>query len=202
MKAEIILQKEKGQVIKICRNNIEFRRELFIYERKPSFAPQLLDHNDTNTLMLEYIEGVPLTDLEQPDFSRLAQLFVELHNLDRQADKCICLLDSNPRNFLFCEKDGRYYLVDFSEWKYDYPEADLIHFLLFWASLYPAGKFSSIFQEFLTEYRSHLPVNPIEWEILVPEMIFKFDSRRSQYFKSERTQNPDVQLNRILLTDL
>ncbi|MBN2461510.1 MAG: phosphotransferase [Candidatus Cloacimonetes bacterium] len=202
MKAEIIINKEKGQVIKICRSHAEFNKELFIYEKKPSFAPRLLEHNQKNTLMLEYVEGIPLTDLIQPDFARLALLFVELHELDRKEDKCVCLMDSNPHNFLFCEKEVKYYIVDFSEWDYDYPEADLIHFLLFWASQYQGEKFHRIFREFLHHYRIHLAVNPIQWELLVPEMILRFDSRRHEYHKLEKVVNPDVQLNRSFLTEL
>ena len=131
MKSNIVIQKEKNQVIKICRNSKEFKKELYIYEKQPYFAPKLIDHNGTNTLRLEYIDGIHIIDLVQPDFSKLAFLFSELHGLETVKGKRICLKDSNPRNFLYCEELTKYYMLDFSEWEYDYPEADLIHFLLF-----------------------------------------------------------------------
>ncbi len=128
MKSNIIIQKEKNQVIKICRNNREFKKELYIYEKKPYFAPRLLDHNNSNTLILEYIDGIPIIEMVKPDFSKLALLFSELHSFESEKGKKICLKDSNPRNFLYSEKQAKYYMLDFSEWEYDYPEADLIHF--------------------------------------------------------------------------
>jgi len=126
MKSNVIIQKNKGQVIKICRNKKEFKKELYIYEKKLSFIPKLLDHNSLNTVILEYIEGSPIIDLKQPDFSKIALLFTELHSLEKRDSKRICLRDTNPKNFLFSHINQKYYMLDFSEWEYDYPESDLI----------------------------------------------------------------------------
>ena len=202
MKTNIIIQKEKKQVIKICRSNKEFKRELYIYTKKPHFAPRLLDHNGTNTLMLEYIEGVHIIDLIQPDFSKLALLFSELHSLESYKGKRICLKDSNPRNFIYCDIRMKYYMLDFSEWEYDYPEADLIHFMLFWASIYPLDKFELIFNQFKNAYRLSLPINPIEWEMLLPEITKQFDSRRRKFGKHQDPLSDDLNSNRELLTEV
>lgn len=202
MKSNIIIQKEKNQVIKICRNNKEFKKELYIYQKKPFFAPRLLDHNKTNTLMLEYIEGISIIDLIQPDFSKLAYLFSELHALENKKGKKICLKDSNPRNFIYSEKLEKYYMLDFSEWEYDYPEADLIHFLLFWASIYSFERFEIIFNQFKNAYRMNLPINPIEWEMLLPEIVHQFDTRRHKYNKHQNPISKDVKANRKILTEV
>ncbi|MFC1887422.1 hypothetical protein ACFLYK_01285 [Candidatus Cloacimonadota bacterium] len=202
MKSNIIIQKEKNQVIKICRNSKEFKKELYIYQKKPYFAPQLLDHNGTNTLMLEYIHGIPIIDLIQPDFSKLALLFSELHALESNKGKRICLKDSNPNNFIYCDINLKYYMLDFSEWEYDFPEADLIHFLLFWASIYPFERFELIFNQFKNAYRLSLPINPIEWEMQLPEVIHQFDSRRKKFGKHQDPLSDDIQINRDLLTEI
>jgi hypothetical protein len=202
MKSNIIIQKEKNQVIKICRNNKEFKKELYIYQKNPYFAPRLLDHNGTNTLMLQYIKGTPIIDLIQPDFSKLALLFSELHSLESQKGKRICLKDSNPNNFIYSADSMKYYMLDFSEWEYDYPEADLIHFLLFWASIYSYEKFELIFNQFKNAYRLSLPVNPIEWEMLLPEIIQQFDSRRRKFGKHQDPLSKDINANRELLSEI
>ncbi len=202
MKAEVIIQKESGRVIKICRSHHEFQKELYIYQKKPEFVPLLLDNNGTNTLVVEFLDGVPIGDLVQPDFGAIAVLFIELHNLETKKDKCICLMDSNPNNFLYCKKNHKYYMLDFSEWEYDYPEIDLIHFLLFWASIYHRDQFKKIFHTFVETYRNEMPLNLIEWEILVPEVIFKFDTRRKKFNRSERLNIKEIQYNRNILTTI
>jgi len=202
MKSNIIIQKEKNQVVKICRNNSEFKKEIYIYNKKPYFAPKLLDHNGTNTLMLEYIDGTPIIDLVQPDFSKLALLFAELHSLEQKKGKRICLKDSNPNNFLLSRKDDKYYMLDFSEWEYDYPEADLIHFMLFWASIYPFNRFELILNQFKNAYNLSLQINPIEWEMLLPEIEIAFDTRRKKYNKSQNPLSKDVNANRELLSEV
>jgi len=202
MKSNIVIQKEKNQVIKICRSNAEFKKELYIYQKKPYFAPKLLDHNGSNTLMLEYVKGIPIVDLLQPDFSKLALLFAELHALESQKGKRICLKDSNPNNFIYNDIKQKYFMFDFSEWEYDYPESDLIHFLLFWASIYAFEKFELIFNQFKNAYRLNLPINPIEWEMLLPEVIQHFDSRRRKFNKVQSPLSEDVNENRALLTEV
>lgn len=202
MKTNIVIEKERGQVIKICRNHKEFNNELFIYSMKLDFVPKLLDHNKLNTIIIEYIEGVSLLEIEFPDFAALADLFAQLHSLEGKGDKKICFYDSNPNNFIFNEQNNRYFMLDFSEWQYGYPEADLIHFLLFFASIYRADKFESTIYSFINKYKQLLPINPIEWEIQVQEQIVRFDSRREKYNKAEKIDNPDLNRNRELITTI
>ncbi len=192
MKSNIMIQKEKGQVIKICNTPKMFKKELYIYKKKLSFTPRLIDHDGKNTLILQYIDGIPIGDLAEPDFAKIAEIYAALHKLENKNGKCICHVDNNPQNYLFCE--GKYFMIDFGEWEYDYPETDLIHFLLFWASIYSQAKFNIAFKKLMSAYLKKNTINPLEWEMLIPEMIAKFDNRRNRYGKLE--VNPDLAFNR------
>lgn len=198
MKSNVVIQKEKGQVIKICKSPQMFKKELFIYNKELSFTPRLIDHDRKNTLMLEYLEGENIGIMPQPDFGRIAELFLALHSIEQKKGKCICHCDNNPKNYLY--SNGRYYMIDFSEWEYDHPESDLIHFLLFWASIYAADRFSSAFRQLIGSYLRKGTINPMEWEMLIPEIIVRFDSRREKFGKSE--PNPDVNTNRELIKNI
>ena len=198
MKSNVIIQKEKGQVIKICKTPNMFKNELYIYQKNLPFTPRLLDHNGKNTLMLEHLEGQNIGEMESPDFGALAELLQALHKLEYDGGKCICHLDNNPKNYLFC--GGRYYMIDFSEWNYDHPESDLIHFLLFWASIYDAEAFRKAFRQLIDTYLNKGTINPLEWEMLIPEIIIRFDSRREKFGKSE--PNPDVSINREIIKNI
>lgn len=192
MKSNIILQKEKGQIIKICKTPKMFKNELYIYQKHLPFTPKLIDHDNKNKLILEYIEGIPIGDLAEPDFGKISDMFIQLHNLEQKKGKVICHADNNPKNYLFAK--GKYFMIDFGEWKYDTPESELIHFLLFWASIYNKSKFNIAFDKLMSSYLGKGSINPLEWEIQIPIMIEKFDRRREKYGKSEF--NIDVKINR------
>lgn len=198
MKSNVIFQKEKQQVIKICKSPNMFKKELYIYEKKLPFTPRLLDHDRKNTLMLEYLEGQNIGEMDNPDFAEIAKIFLALHKLEYEGGKCICHLDNNPKNYLY--SGGRYFMIDFSEWEYGQPETDLIHFLLFWASIYDANTFNRAFRKLIDSYLIGGTINPLEWEIIIPEMITRFDRRRERFGKSE--SNPDVNLNREMIKNI
>ena len=198
MKSEIIINKEKRQVIKICNSPKMFKKELYIYKKKLPFTPRLINDDGKNTLMLEYIDGIPIMDLAQPNFSRITELIIDFHSLDSKGDKCICHYDNNPKNYIFSK--GKYYMLDFSEWVYDYPETDLIHFLLFWASSYNSDKFKFAFDQVINTYKSKRIINPLEWELMIPEIILRFDSRRRRF--SKKQINPDILINREMLRNI
>jgi thiamine kinase-like enzyme len=148
--------------------------------------------------MLEYIEGTPVMDLAQPNFAKITELFINLHSLESKNGKCICHYDNNPKNYLFAE--GKYYMLDFSEWVYDYPETDLIHFLLFWASAYNSVKFKHVFEQVISTYKAKRMINPLEWELIIPEIILRFDSRRIEFGKKQT--HPDITKNREILRNI
>ena len=200
MSSNIIFQKAKKRVIKICKSPKKFQKELYIYNMKLPFTPELLDHDNKNTLTLKYLNGIHIAELAQPDFKKISEMYIALHSIKTKNGKCICHSDNNPKNYLFADK--KYYMLDFSDWKYDFPETDLTHFLLFWASIYDAKKFHQIFHDFIKAYKSEMQINPLEWEMLLPEVIKKFDIRRVRFDKKERTTNPDVKRNREILSEI
>jgi len=198
MRSNVIIQKEKKQVIKICNSPKMFKKELYIYQKKLPFTPKLLDHDGKITLMLEYIEGIAIGNLAQPDFARIAQIYAELHLLENKQGKCICHVDNNPKNYLFA--DNKYFMLDFSDWDYKQPETDLIHFLLFWASIHNKVKFKLAFRQLMDNYMKKATINPLEWELLIPELIERFDSRRNKFGKRET--NPDIMTNREIIKNI
>ncbi|MDP8203286.1 MAG: hypothetical protein P9L95_02000 [Candidatus Tenebribacter mawsonii] len=198
MKSEVIINKEKKQVIKICNSPKMFKKELYIYKKRLPFTPKLIDNDGKNTLMLDYIEGTPIVDLAQPNFVKITELIINLHSLESKNGKCICHYDNNPKNYLYA--DGKYYMLDFSEWIYDYPESDLIHFLLFWASTYNAIKFKHVFEKVISTYKAKRLINPLEWELILPEIILRFDSRRREFGKKQT--HPDISTNREILKNI
>ncbi len=198
MRSNVIIQKEKKQVIKICNSPKMFKKELYIYQKKLPFTPKLLDHDGKITLMLEYIEGISIGDLAQPDFAHIAQIYAELHLLENKQGKRICHVDNNPKNYLFA--NNKYYMLDFSDWDYKQPETDLIHFLLFWASIYNKVKFKLAFRQLMDGYMKKATINPLEWELLIPELIERFDGRRNKFGKRET--NPDIMINRETIKNI
>ena len=199
MKTNVVIKKEQGEVIKICRNHDEFKKELHIYNKNLSFVPNLLDHNKSNTLIIEYIDGTLLIKEENPDFYALGKLFAQLHQVERQGDRCICFYDSTPKNIIRSLHNNQYYMLDFSEWEFDYPEADLIHFLLFFASLQSKEDFKSSLNNLIKGYRESATLNPIQWDMLVAEQISRFDSRRKKFNKYDSNEHPDIKANRELI---
>lgn len=200
MKSKIIFNKEAGEVIKICNSPSEFKKELYIFEKSLDNIPKLINHDNRIKLVLEYIPGKRLLDMSNPNFSQIATLFSELHSVERHKNKVICQVDTNPRNYLGYK--GKYFMLDFAEWEYNEPEVDLINFLLFWASMQRDYKFRNTCHEFLNSYHQQCPINVIEWEILLADLIEKFDWRRSIYCKKERTLTPDTATNREYLANI
>ncbi|MDO9577812.1 MAG: phosphotransferase [Candidatus Cloacimonadales bacterium] len=198
MKSNVMIQKDKKQVIKICKSPKMFKKELYIYEKKLPFTPKLLDHDGKNTLILEYLEGANIGEIEQPDFSQIAELFIELHALENINGKCICHSDNNPKNYIL--SNGKYFMIDFGEWEYNYPESDIIHFLLYWASIYDSVQFEKAFRQLTDFYLAYGNINPMEWEMSIPEIIENFDNRRERFGKIEL--NPDIYRNREIMKNI
>lgn len=203
MKSKIIIDKKKNKVTKICRNKAEFDKEIYIYEKNLSFVPRLFMHNCKNTIVLDYINSKPIIDIDKPDFAAISLLFVYLHSLEIQNGKVICLMDSNPKNFLFSLDEQKYYMIDFSEWEYNFPEIDLIHFLLFWASILPYKQFYKASQNFINHYKKYLEIDIERWNNNLPKVIQMFDERRKKYNKSEKTLCDSYLQNRnsLVLTE-
>ncbi len=141
----------KKIVTKKCKTRQEYLREIAIYEKSFSFVPRLLAH-DYSTLSIEYINGETIGSLANPDFSKLGKIFAGLHSHKNKSSLSICHNDTNPKNYLV-DKNGKYFMIDFSDWTFDYPEKDLIHFLMFRCSIYSHKKLKLASELFLNSYQ-------------------------------------------------
>ncbi|KAF1083790.1 Phosphotransferase enzyme family protein [Sporotomaculum syntrophicum] len=94
-------------------------------------VPQII-WNDNNIIIMEYIDGILLTDLlsdtninHQDWVNHLARWLYQLHGTIRHADSnCLCKSDLNLRNFVFTGENN-FYGLDFEEVCYHPPERDL-----------------------------------------------------------------------------
>jgi len=196
-KNRLIFNYGDKSVTKYFRSRDEFDKELFIYEKRKDFAPELLFyHKSELTITMKMIDGITIVEQEKPDFERLAALFYELHTM---TEKTICLIDTNPRNFLFSPSQQKYFIIDFSDWRYEKKEFDLIHFLLFWASLLEFEKFSFNTTIFLNEYEKLNSIDKSAWKNITEEAIEIFDLRRNLHNKKEKKINKDLQKNRLFI---
>ncbi|MDN5353904.1 MAG: hypothetical protein PWQ09_660 [Candidatus Cloacimonadota bacterium] len=200
MKTKILFKKEAGEVIKICNSPAEFQKEVYIYQKNLDFTPKLIDHDGRIKLILQFIPGETIAQIKNPDFSELAKLFLQLHRLEQRDGKVICHIDTNPRNYIKWQQ--QYYMLDFAEWQWQLPEVDLINFLLFYASEQQKDQFRKTCESFLRTYHEESTINVIEWELLLAELILKFDRRRKIFCKKEHSLSSDVNINRNFLKDI
>ena len=199
-KNRLIFNSKDKSVTKFFQSKDDFVKELFIYQKKPNFAPKFLSYNQDNlSIKIELIKGDTIINLQNPDFKMLAKLFYQLHTLE---DKTICLMDTNPKNFLYSIEKNRYFIIDFSDWQYADKEFDLIHFLLFWASLWRYERFYQVAKIFLTEYENYAVIKKSNWKTNVINVINIFDNRRQFHKKKEKTINNDTEKNREMLKNL
>jgi len=184
---------EQGKVIKRFVDPAAFERELHIYQKKPEFAPALLDHNHRDELVIAYLPHPVLGELEKPEFTAIGPLFYALHHLEGEV---ICHRDNNPRNYL--QSPRRTWMIDFANWEYGRPEEDLIHFLLFWVPTSAPEVFSTILTQVLSGYPGLAAIEPEAWREAFERMTRVFDERRSRFGKYSPVGNTGV--NRSLLS--
>jgi hypothetical protein len=117
--------------VKLCTQS-EAAQEAAILRslKKGGIKVPALVWNNTHILVMEYIEGILLSDLlakEEPSslhwVTKLADWFFSLHSLRRKGDKVISMPDLNPRNFIF--KGPDFYGLDFEQLLVNPPERDL-----------------------------------------------------------------------------
>ena len=167
------------------------------YKKNLAFTPRLIDFT-ADSLTIELIEGKTLGEIDNPDPRKLAHLFSKLHSLEDKT-RTICLVDTNPRNILIENDTDRYFFIDFSDWKVDYPESDLVNFLLFLASMQNIKKFQKFCKTFLKTYILYLPINHLLFSSLIPQKIVIFDQRRVKYGKIEKNLKSKQEINRKYL---
>jgi len=149
-------------------------------------------------IKLQRIHGIPYLDMPEgfnPDM--LAQTIAEFHLAALHNDKCLCHIDNQPRNILFSQ--NRFYLIDFSDCRFDYPERDITHLLLFWAAEMPESSFIPMATGFIDTYRQLIPLSALRWQKCLLQSISAFDSRRLKYNKHGKNPIETQTANRNLL---
>ncbi len=197
-KSTITLDPGSGRVTKILFDAHLFRNELSLYRLKLDFAPELIDYNDRDTLILQYIPSVTLyqyiTCEPHFDFAPIARLHKRLHDQRREDGKALCHIDTNPRNYLY--DGGNWRMIDFADCAMDDPEVDAIHFLLFLASEYPSAGFIDAVRSYLRGFPEKY-IRLDVWNERLMEWIERFDERRRKFHSIEPSSN--VKANRLWL---
>lgn len=193
------------QYIKKCRSKKAFSNELFIYQSSFSYKPNLIKVVNPNTLFLELVEAVPYLDIA--DFTdnmviQLAKVISSFHSLIHIEDKVMCHWDNQPRNILWSKKKERYYLVDFEDIRFAYPETDLAHLFLFWAEVMNQADFTARIKLFIANYQNKSKQSASRWKAEYNKAKARFDRRRIKHNKNEPIPNPDRLINRKLLSNL
>ncbi len=187
-------------VTKHFKDPLCFTRELEVYQRTLSMTPRLLDFHSPDWIKTELVPGKPYLDcdLDIEDIKRLAQTIAGFHLSTLSNGLCLCHWDNQPRNILFHEET--FYLIDFSECETSFPEDDITHLLLFWASELDQVTMKLHSDAFIGAYRQLLPLDPKQWQLSLQASIKRFDKRRSLYRHGSDHRFDEVLLsNRSLL---
>ena len=186
-------------VIKHFKNPMHFQAELYAYQTGLKMLPELLDYWEPHWIKIEKINGIPYLDRQDCFYPELlAETYANFHLATLKNDKCLCHIDNSPKNILFCQE--KYFFIDFSESRFDYPETDITHLLLFWAADFPADYFKNALETFLNGYLSFVTLNSELWNSYLKNNIVFFDQRRKLHGKASGKESPSIQnLNRELL---
>lgn len=188
-------------VSKLFTDKELYDRELLVYHLTPPHVPDLLSANDAEVMgqKLYYITTKRIKGqayLDQPNFSatELGAALAAFHAFTYKAGKCLCHIDNQPQNILLA--GSKYYFIDFSDSRYDFPEVDISHLLLFWAEEYPFVDFISHAGSLLNRYQEDITLERSRWSRSLKESIIRFDERRAKYNKSpirseDSTKNRD-----------
>ena len=201
MKNKVKIDYRKKIIIKRCKTHAEYLNEIYIYNQNFTFVPKLLAKNNKDTIVLEYIESKTIGEIDEPDFSKLGGIFAELHSHKNKSFLSICHNDTNPKNYIV-DKNENYFMIDVSDWTYDFPEKDIIHFLMFWASIYSQKKFELSSIAFLSSYQEIIKINQKIWQKYYCEIENKFDKRRLFFNKKEILVSNILKSNRQFLQNI
>lgn len=205
MKSDHTILVSQGIFRKFYLEKYDAEQERLIFNKRLSITPQIISTGSKDNIEyndFEYLESCHLWQMDNIDFQSIGELYRELHQLENRQDMVICQIDTNPRNIIYDKINGRYYLIDFVDWRWEFPEFDLIHFLLFWAEVVSKDKFEDIQHTFLNSYKLKGEINTQRWGRLFPQVVHFFEQRRKLYGKSEKKFNPDQLTNRNLLSNL
>jgi Ser/Thr protein kinase RdoA (MazF antagonist) len=97
---------------------------------------------------------------------------------------------------LYCLQEEKYYLIDFGDWRWEWAEFDIIHFLLFWAAAFKKERFLLVISSFLNGYNKRRTISVEKWQEMYPQAESYFDQRRQQFNKQELNSSRDEKINR------
>lgn len=198
----------------------EFQNELRVYQSELPNTPKLVEYSDVDpvNICIRRVWGTPYLDNPEFPIDLLASSIAKFHlatfnisteqvatckvwNHKSHERQCLCHYDNQPRNILY---DGlQYTFIDFSDSRFDFPETDVSHLLLFWAHEYGISTFTSHCLSFIHEYMQHLKLDAKHWHECLEHSILRFDERRKKYCKQAPIQPMGViNQNRIFLFNL
>lgn len=178
MKSEMYFDYENLIVVKTVNTKEEYDREMLVYGRHFSFVPEIINRDDELSFSMEMIQGHHIS--EGSDYHIIGEHFSQLHSV-KSGDLSLCHQDTNPKNYMYSL--GEYYFIDFAESGFNYPEFDLIHFLLFWAEIADSDAFKIIINSLIEGYSRKGKLVQSRWIELFPQIVQMFDDRRQMYNK-------------------
>ncbi|MCB5261356.1 MAG: phosphotransferase [Candidatus Cloacimonetes bacterium] len=191
-------------VSKLFTDKELFDRELKVYKLAPPHVPDLLSAGEAEIMgpKLYYItakriKGKAYLDLPNFSTSELGSALADFHAFTYKAEKCLCHIDNQPQNILLA--GSKYYFIDFSDSRYDFPEVDITHLLLFWAEEYRYLDFIARAGSLLNRYQEDITLERSRWSRSLKESIIRFDERRAKYHKSP-VRSEDSSRNRDWLS--
>jgi tRNA A-37 threonylcarbamoyl transferase component Bud32 len=200
MNNSVIINKMENTVTKICDNHQKYLKEIEIYKMKLSFVPELLKKDGKNSFTMKYINGKTIGEISNPDFAKLGEIYAELHSHKNEKYFSICHSDNNPKNYLV-DADDKYFMIDFSDWIYDFPEKDVIRFFLFWASIFSQNRLNESIKTFLKVYQQKSTLEKTIWISSFQSIENEFDERRKKFHKKEILATEIIRTNRMLLRE-
>ena len=99
------------------------------------------------------------------------------------------------------DADDKYFMIDFSDWIYDFPEKDVIRFFLFWASVFSQNRLNESIKTFLKVYQQKSTLEKTIWISSFQSIENEFDERRKKFHKKEILATEIIRTNRMLLRE-
>jgi|GEM_PF-1032452 len=184
MKAKLVYSDDGRSLIKACHSREECANELRVYRLKLPFTPELIRIIDDRTIEISRIRGRSLSNEHNFDPFRIGRILADLHKSEKKDGLVLSHIDTNPRNYLIDEESGKYFLIDFSESGFSYPEHDLVNFLLFWGAIFSFNQFVKTMDGLLNGYNGDTGLKPGREQELFPDWIEIFDERRRRFDRS------------------
>lgn len=187
-------------VLKSFKSPDAFNAELAVYRSSLPFCPKLFNHKAPFWLSLQRLDAVSYLDSDESfDPVALAEVISAFHLNFMEDELTLCHWDNSPGNILACGE--RYYLIDFEESRYEYPEHDLSHLMLFWVEAYEEPVFQQKKNAFLKAYQTKIPLSEERWTEAVNSSLERFIQRRKQHKKrlSPVFKEPDVVIKALSL---